>query len=95
MPVAAAFTRSTSIILIIAVVILTVGAVTGAVRRRRGREVPAWEIENEANARFVPSSDPHHPRCPRCHGRGKLAGLAGRECPVCGGLRHVRFGPGA
>ena len=95
MPVAAAFTRSTSIILIIVVVILTAGVVARALRRRRGREVPAWEIENEANARFVPSADPHHPRCPRCHGRGKLAGLAGRECPVCQGLRHVRFGPGA
>jgi tRNA(Ile2) C34 agmatinyltransferase TiaS len=96
MAAAATFTRSMSAALIIVVVILVTGAaVTTVRRRRRGREVPAWEIENEANARFVPSADPHHPRCPRCHGRGKLAGLAGRECPVCQGLRHVRFGPGA
>lgn len=89
------FNRSMSVVLLLFLVILVTGAVVTAMRRYRGREVPAWEIENEASARFVPSSDPHHPRCPRCHGRGKLAGLTGRECPLCLGHRHVRFGPGA
>ena len=95
MPVAAAFTRSMSTVMVIVVVILTAGRSARAVRRRRGLEVPAWEIQNEANARFVPSSDPHHPVCPRCQRSREAGGPVGRECPVCQGLRHVRFGPGA
>lgn len=72
--------------------LVVIVVIAGMRRLGRGR-TPPWELENETNARFVPSSDPHDPRCPRCHGRGKLAGLMGRECPVCHGLRHVRFGP--
>ncbi|MDQ2726499.1 MAG: hypothetical protein M3Y91_01225 [Actinomycetota bacterium] len=80
-------------VVLVALLVAVAGVIAAAFWRRRGHEVPAWEIENEANARFVPSSNPHHPRCPRCHGRGMLAGPADRECPVCLGHRHVRFGP--
>lgn len=86
---------STSAILLVVVAALVITAIVGTARRSRGHKLSPWELENEAHAQFVPSSDVHNPRCPRCHGRGKLAGLAGRDCPVCLGHKHVRFGPGA
>jgi tRNA(Ile2) C34 agmatinyltransferase TiaS len=74
-------------------IVSVIVAVMAAIRLLGRGPTPPWELENEANARFLPSSDPHDPRCPRCRGRGRLAGLAGKECPVCQGRRHVRFGP--
>jgi len=87
-------TRSASIIAVVIVAIGVIGAVAARARRSRGHKLALWEVENEANARFLPSPDPHNPRCPRCHGRGELAGPGRRVCPVCLGQRHVRFGPG-
>ncbi|MDQ6782010.1 MAG: hypothetical protein M3063_00890 [Actinomycetota bacterium] len=87
-------TRPASIIVIVILAIGMIGALTAMAQRSRGHKLEHWELENEENGRFLPSPDPHNPRCPRCHGRGKVAGVAGRECPVCLGEKYVRFGPG-